>query len=214
MKKSMIAIFIICLTYIAPLLPRTDLLSNERAVVLMIVCAIVLLTQPPISLREAREKKSSDKNSIVIIMVAGISCQMISVLEWAYLNDDPSSVHNDVLVGVGLSMILGGMTLRLWSIRTLGRYFTATVQVNPGQSIIDNGPYSIIRHPSYLGAFAAIIGGALLLEATIGAVISLVTMLCAYKIRIETEEEILVAAFGAEYRTYQKLTWRLIPFVW
>src|ERR1700730_4699344 len=56
-------------------------------------------------------------------------------------------------VWIGLVLFLGGISLRLWSFRTLGRYFTFTVQTSSDQPVITDGPYRVIRHPSYAGLF-------------------------------------------------------------
>ena len=42
-------------------------------------------------------------------------------------------------------------SLRLWSFHTLGRYFTLTIQTSSDQPVIADGPYRLIRHPSYAG---------------------------------------------------------------
>jgi protein-S-isoprenylcysteine O-methyltransferase Ste14 len=36
----------------------------------------------------------------------------------------------------------------------------------------------------------------------------------AYSYRIQEEEKMLVGVFGASYTAYQRVSWRLIPFLW
>ncbi len=109
---------------------------------------------------------------------------------------------------------MGGTVFRVWCIRTLGNYFTATVQTQANQKVITTGAYSIIRHPSYLGAYLAVVGSSVLLYAYWGIVFSIIIMFLAYWYRIKVEEETLVNEFGDEYRSYQKRTNRLFPFVY
>ena len=39
----------------------------------------------------------------------------------------------------GAAVALGGIALRVWSIRTLGRYFTYVVQVSADQKVVESG---------------------------------------------------------------------------
>ena len=59
--------------------------------------------------------------------------------------------------------MLAGLTIRYWAARILGEFYTRTLQTIEGQHIIDRAPYSIIRHPGYLGTFLMEIGAALAL---------------------------------------------------
>jgi methyltransferase len=40
--------------------------------------------------------------------------------------------------------------LRLWTLLSLGRYWTARIIVLPGAPLVRKGPYRFIRHPNYL----------------------------------------------------------------
>jgi protein-S-isoprenylcysteine O-methyltransferase Ste14 len=86
--------------------------------------------------------------------------------------------------------------------------------VQHDQKIIQTGPYSLVRHPSYLGAYTAIIGCSLLLQTTISLIMSAFIMLAAYLYRIHVEEKTLMDEFGTDYRQYQEKTARLIPFLY
>src|SRR5207253_2803440 len=61
-------------------------------------------------------------------------------------------------VAVGLGLIIAGWALRRWSVRTLGRWFTVTVTVEPDQRVVDTGPYRLLRHPSYTGMLVSLLG--------------------------------------------------------
>ena len=77
---------------------------------------------------------------------------------------------------------------------------------------LDRGPYSLVRHPIYLGWFA-MVWGAPVMNGTrlVFAVISCVYLLMA----IPFEERDLRRAFGAPYETYiQRVRWRIIPGVY
>jgi protein-S-isoprenylcysteine O-methyltransferase Ste14 len=117
-------------------------------------------------------------------------------------------------VWIGLGVLWCGIALRLWSFRTLGRYFTVIVQTSSDQPVITDGPYGMIRHPSYAGLLLAVTGVGLvignwwsLISLTIGIAAGLV-----YRIRVE--ERALLRDIGDEYRDYAATHKRLIPFIW
>lgn len=110
--------------------------------------------------------------------------------------------------------IVIGLIFRVWAIRQLGNHFTATVQILDGHQLITSGPYQLIRHPSYLGAFMAFVGIGLLLNAFWGGIVSGTAMSTAYYFRIIAEEKTLIQYFGSDYLKYKEQTKMLIPCVW
>jgi protein-S-isoprenylcysteine O-methyltransferase Ste14 len=115
---------------------------------------------------------------------------------------------------VGAAVAAAGMALRVWSIATLGRYFTYVVKVSPDQKVVDAGPYRLIRHPSYAGALLTGVGIGLSLRLGAAPLIIGATSLAGYWIRMAVEERALAGGIGEAYRAYMGRTKRLIPFVW
>jgi protein-S-isoprenylcysteine O-methyltransferase len=107
-----------------------------------------------------------------------------------------------------------GIALRVWSIRTLGQYFTYVVKVSPDQKVVEIGPYRVLRHPSYSGGLLTGVGIGLSLGFALAPLIIGGAMLAAYMIRIGVEERALVEGLGEPYQAYMSRTKRLIPFVW
>jgi protein-S-isoprenylcysteine O-methyltransferase Ste14 len=58
----------------------------------------------------------------------------------------------------GILLMYAGMALRLYAIKVLGRYFTTSVAVATEQTVIEVGPYRLIRHPSYTGLLITLLG--------------------------------------------------------
>jgi protein-S-isoprenylcysteine O-methyltransferase Ste14 len=114
----------------------------------------------------------------------------------------------------GAAVTLAGLALRVWSVRTLGQYFTYVVKVSADQKVVDVGPYRLLRHPSYTGGLLIGIGIGLSLRYALGPVIIGGAMLASYLIRIAVEERALAGGIGEPYRAYMTRTKRLIPFVW
>jgi Isoprenylcysteine carboxyl methyltransferase (ICMT) family len=58
----------------------------------------------------------------------------------------------------GVAVTGTGIALRQWAITTLGRFFVGHVLVQPGQTVVNSGPYRWLRHPSYTGLWLEMIG--------------------------------------------------------
>ncbi len=53
---------------------------------------------------------------------------------------------------------LGGSSLRLWAMHTLGRFFTFEVTIRKKHELVTTGPYRWLIHPSYTGLILSIPG--------------------------------------------------------
>ena len=112
---------------------------------------------------------------------------------------------------LGLALVVFGIALREWSVLSLGRYFTVSVVVAPGQTLVRRGPYQWLRHPAYSGSILSLVGFSLSVGTWVGAVLVLILSVSGYLNRVRIEEEALLAAFGNEYRDYMQHTWRFFP---
>ncbi len=213
MKKFVSTIVFIATAYALPLIGNPALILDWRIIALMLAGAVMLLSQPALTFRDASAHKDNDRLSVLLILGAGVVCQILPVIEWAYVCQLSEGTPNAFAIVIGLSMLIGGLAFRIWSIRTLGKFFTATVQRVEGHRVIKHGPYAIVRHPSYLGAYVAMLGSAVLLEAYFSVVIGAVTIWLVYQYRIRFEEQLLVREFGEEYRQYMADKPALIPAV-
>ena len=107
-----------------------------------------------------------------------------------------------------------GLSLRLWSAGTLGAHYTRTLRIGAGHRIVEAGPYALVRHPGYAGSLLMWFGFGFALTSVPATVAMTVPMIAAYARRIEAEEDMLLSAFGDEYRSYQQRTARLLPGVY
>jgi protein-S-isoprenylcysteine O-methyltransferase Ste14 len=212
MKKLVFTVCFIFLLNIAPLLGKPDLILHVKTLVLVVAAACLWLSQPGFSTAEAKRDKNSDRFSILVILIM-ISVSVVSaVSEWAYWNDAREiSIYYTI---AGAVLLVVGITIRVWAIQTLGKHFTATVTLTDGHQLVKSGPYQWVRHPSYLGAFMAILGTAVFLNAGWASLVAVLSMTIAYYIRIGVEEKMLSDYFGVQYLEYSKHTKRIIPFIW
>lgn len=76
--------------------------------------------------------------------------------------------------------------------------------------VVIRGIYSHVRHPQYLGANLAYIGGSILFSAFFSMMFTPVYVLCNYLISWKEEKE-LVREFGKEYDNYRKKVPMFLP---
>ena len=114
----------------------------------------------------------------------------------------------------GIGVMILGLALRIWAVAVLGGSFRTTVETHADQAVIENGPYKLIRHPSYSGLILMCIGDGLALQNWLSLGIAIILPLTALLYRIHVEEETLVSSMGSNYREYQRRTKKLIPWIW
>ncbi|MHB8509500.1 MAG: methyltransferase family protein [Candidatus Dormibacteria bacterium] len=129
---------------------------------------------------------------------------------------EPSAAIRPGAVGAGVGLVLfwAGISLRYWSFRTLGRYFTFTVQTSADQPVITTGPYRLIRHPGYAGLLLIVMAFGLLIGNWWSLGCLAVAVLCGLVFRIRVEERALMRDLSGGYRAYAATRKRLVPFVW
>jgi protein-S-isoprenylcysteine O-methyltransferase Ste14 len=115
---------------------------------------------------------------------------------------------------IGIMIILLGFALRVWAVTTLGASFRTTVEINVNQKVIKNGPYKLIRHPSYTGLLMFCLGYGIAVQNWLSLIVAVVLPLSALIYRMQVEEKALVASLGSDYETYLRNTKKLIPWVW
>jgi protein-S-isoprenylcysteine O-methyltransferase Ste14 len=123
------------------------------------------------------------------------------------------TVDGDAVRWAGVVLYVAGGVLRLWPVFVLGRRFSGLVAIQPGHTLVTTGIYGTIRNPSYLGLLLASLGWGLAFRSWVGVLLAALTVppLVA---RMDAEEALLAAQFGAEYEAYRKRTWRLVPHVY
>ncbi|MFT4152469.1 methyltransferase family protein [Parafilimonas sp.] len=211
MKKILTAVINIIIIIIMPLLFKPQLIFHYKIIIIEIVVFALWLTQPEFSMQETKQEKEGDKFSVLLILIMSIVSVVVPVIDWAYFKNELN--HFYISCWIGVVFIILGIWIRVWAIMQLGNFFTPTVQIKEGHDLIILGPYAIVRHPSYLGAFLCITSGALILDSFVGYLIACIAMGIAYYFRIKVEEQKLIAYFGESYITYKKRTKAIIPFI-
>jgi protein-S-isoprenylcysteine O-methyltransferase Ste14 len=123
-------------------------------------------------------------------------------------------IKNRYIGWLGVIWMLGGLMMRYWAAKTLGQFYTRTLQIVEGQEIVDQAPYNVIRHPGYLATLLMEIGAGLAVTNWVVLLAVVVTGITSRTYRIGAEEKMLEARFGEQYKVYADKTWKLVPFLY
>lgn len=120
---------------------------------------------------------------------------------------------NTLVFYTGLALAIGGGLLMAVCIK---KYFVnlsglrSLFKSDAGQQLIITGVHRYMRHPLYLGTFAAIWGVFLMTQLLTLAIAN--TIITGYTIyAIKWEEEKLIDLFGDDYKLYQARVPKLFP---
>lgn len=114
----------------------------------------------------------------------------------------------------GFAVMAFGVGTRFLAIHQLGKLHMPVVAIQADHPLMDQGLYSQVRHPSYLGAIVALTGFGLALGNWVSALMVLVAALISYGYRIHVEEMALMKGLGDRYVDYRRRTKRLIPWIY
>jgi protein-S-isoprenylcysteine O-methyltransferase Ste14 len=99
----------------------------------------------------------------------------------------------------------------LWVFRSLGKNVSETILTKKGHELVTHGPYHWVRHPLYATALLLLVSTSVMAESWFLFAYAIAAVLIFRFIVIPQEEKRLVAAFGNEYREYQRRSGALLP---
>lgn len=80
--------------------------------------------------------------------------------------------------------------------------------------MITNGPYRVIRHPSYAGLLLIVMAVGLFIGTWWSLISLTIAVAGGLVFRIRVEERALLQNLGDDYRDYAATHRRLVPFIW
>jgi hypothetical protein len=86
-------------------------------------------------------------------------------------------------------------------------------EADEGHRLVTDGPYALVRHPSYAGFYLWVLASQLLLGNIVSPVVLVVVMHRFFSERIREEEAHLTRFFGKKYLRYRQGRPSGIPFV-
>ena len=164
--------------------------------------------------RSEKGARRRDRGSYFVLTISLVVAMMAAFYSVNALPAATIGWQQPLLFWLGIALILAGVGFRWYGIRVLGRYFSRDVATREGQTVVDRGPYPLIRHPSYTGGLLSLLGVGLALTNWLSIVVLMAGALIGFNYRVHVEERALCEAIGEPYRDYMKRTWRFIPYLW
>lgn len=115
-------------------------------------------------------------------------------------------LESDIAFGIelaGYAFLLAGVSVRIWSILYVGG--------RKSQELVTDGPYSLCRHPLYVGTFLLTIGAGLCFENIPMLAAGLLIILPVHLVVARMEEQHLTEKFPQEYPRYAQRVPRFWP---
>ena len=97
-----------------------------------------------------------------------------------------------------------------WTQVTLDTQWSAQLQLTKAHHLVTTGPYARIRHPLYAGIFGWCVALSLLTANWIFVAVCVLSIL-GLSWRVPKEEQMMIEAFGGEYKAYMQRTGRFFP---
>jgi protein-S-isoprenylcysteine O-methyltransferase Ste14 len=160
--------------------------------------------------RSSRSRRRAADRGTYVIANLGLFVSLAIAILLGYAR---SAILPNWFLYPGLATYLLGIAFSIWAVSTLGQFYAPIVQVQSDHRVIDSGPYRLIRHPIYAGAFLSFFGLGLALQSWAAISVLLVAVGLGYANRMRVEEKFLVAELGDDYVEYCKRTKRIIPFI-
>jgi protein-S-isoprenylcysteine O-methyltransferase Ste14 len=164
---------------------------------------------------QIKEKPSDHDRGTSGLMRVAFAVSWLVLLLTAPLNQFQIGIIEPhlIFIAIGVVLMAASVALRVVAMRTLGRFFTVTLQIREGHHVVSDGIYRRIRHPGYLADIILFVGSGIATSNVITTVVILGVILPAFVRRIAAEERMLTDQLGKEYSDYKARTWKLIPFV-
>jgi protein-S-isoprenylcysteine O-methyltransferase Ste14 len=117
-----------------------------------------------------------------------------------------------VIVGLGGGLVLSGF-FAVFLVFRENSFASAVIRVGKRQKVIATGPYALVRHPMYAGAFVLLLGMPFALGSG-WALIPVLFLFIVIVIRLLEEEKFLSKKLPG-YKAYCRETpYRLVPYLW
>jgi protein-S-isoprenylcysteine O-methyltransferase Ste14 len=110
-------------------------------------------------------------------------------------------------------VVLLGISFTWWARIHLGRFWSNAITRKEDHSIIESGPYGLVRHPIYTGLILAILATGVAV-ATAASLLGALLIAFGQWQKARMEERFLSAELGAEaYQSYSRRVPMIVPFV-
>jgi len=151
-----------------------------------------------------RAQKLVQKASALIFFIGFLLPGLDKRFGWSNVPPEVS-IAADIVVMLGYGVVF-------WVFHE-NSFAGRTIRVEKGQKVISSGPYSVVRHPMYLGMLALTLATPVAL-GSYWAFSPFLLMVPLLVMRIKNEEEVLARELEGYTEYCKKVKHRLVPMVW
>jgi protein-S-isoprenylcysteine O-methyltransferase Ste14 len=175
-------------------------LTAEALTTLAVVISIACPRQriwPP-----SRQRAWGQYCMLILFGVSGAGVILLGILDWGSF-----TIPVWIRAAAGAPLWLVGNLLALWAVSALGAASTS----GAAGVLIRRGPYGFSRNPQYLGFIVGLVGWALMSDAWLALIVSIVGTVPLVLVPF-AEEPWLLERYGAAYAEYRRTVPRFVPW--
>lgn len=126
---------------------------------------------------------------------------------------DPVSPLALIEAATVLALMFGVVWLFDASSRTMGRNWSLVARTREDHTLVQSGPFAVVRHPIYVALFGLMVAMAIAFGHTRSLIVAIPAYALGTWLRVSQEERLLRAQFGATYDDYAARVKRFVPGV-
>ena len=210
---------------VAPMVPQSTGLDSNLArntayyavigcwFVFAIVFAVVRLRKRFSAVQESKR----DQTAIIGLALEAAGFYMVwshSLQRQQFTPLPESHALEWVLAVLAIAIAASSVCLVCAALRRLGKQWAVAARLVEGHTLIQEGPYSVVRNPIYLGMFGMLLANGLIVTQWLPLLGASVLFVFGTYIRIRSEERLLREAFGSEFEAYARRVPALIPGIY
>ncbi|HJR95895.1 MAG TPA: isoprenylcysteine carboxylmethyltransferase family protein [Gaiellaceae bacterium] len=116
------------------------------------------------------------------------------------------------LKGAGVLLVFGGALLIVLAGRALGSGLTPFPKPAEDATLVESGPYAVVRHPVYTGGILFAAGISLALSPW--ALVATALLVLVWALKAGVEERLLAERYPAYAEYRERTRYRLIPYLY
>ena len=182
-------------------------------ILVAVVSAAIIYRKNPNTLKErGKVNTNSPKWDKILLLVFWLSAFFIIFFAAGKTVPLGMKIEFDFIAGIAIYLISAVITVKAMLENTFLES-TARLQADRNQTVIQTGPYSVVRHPTYsavllwcIAVFCIFPSAEVMLLASSVAVVII--------IRTELEDEMLKKGLEGYKEYSEKVKFRLVPFLW
>jgi protein-S-isoprenylcysteine O-methyltransferase Ste14 len=159
--------------------------------------------------RTAKHEPSVERMVHILYMVIGALLLYDQNLPGSFLYRRflPEDIR---LAWMGAAIAFLGALFAIWARWTIGKDWSAEVQIKHGHELIRTGPYGRIRHPIYTGLLTAVAGTAIV-TGQVRSILGFLIILTGFIRKAKKEESFLYEKFGPAFTEHLRHTGFFTP---